>query len=217
MAAPAKADTITLSQNSVSQGTFTCANGCFGNDITIDVSGSGTSWTVTLTFNTAGNTNPGDGIGAVSFILTGFTFVAGEVTLTSNPGGTWSTTPGPASASGSGCQAVSSNSICSFDDSAITGGTGLNASPLGPGNTYTWVWTITNQTFGGFDSDTHIQALFGDLTTCPAGKGTTTPCFKGTGLISSGTGTVVPEPGTMALFGTGLLGLAGAIRRRLAS
>jgi hypothetical protein len=38
--------------------------------------------------------------------------------------------------------------------------------------------------------------------------------FKGT-VGSSDTTVVVPEPGTLSLFGTGLLGLAGLVRRRL--
>jgi hypothetical protein len=35
------------------------------------------------------------------------------------------------------------------------------------------------------------------------------------GAIQSGSITLVPEPGTLALFGTGLVGLAGLLRRRL--
>lgn len=35
------------------------------------------------------------------------------------------------------------------------------------------------------------------------------------GVVKSGTITLVPEPGTLALFGTGLMGLAGLVRRRL--
>ena len=34
------------------------------------------------------------------------------------------------------------------------------------------------------------------------------------GVIQSGSITLVPEPGTLALFGTGIVGLAGLIRRR---
>jgi hypothetical protein len=40
--------------------------------------------------------------------------------------------------------------------------------------------------------------------------------FNGSAKISSGdTNIVVPEPGTLSLFGTGLIGLAGVIRRKL--
>ena len=40
-------------------------------------------------------------------------------------------------------------------------------------------------------------------------------CGPQTGFASSGPPTSVPEPGTMSLMGTGLIGLAGVVRRRL--
>ena len=218
--APAKAEGITLTSNSVNFGTFSCTSGgvptpgaCFGNDITLDVSGSGTSWTITYSIDTTNNTNAGDGIAAVSFVLTGFSYVDADVTLTGAPGGAgaWSEALGPASAGG--CNNVSSNSICAFDTSALGSGTGLDA--LTDGSTLTWTWTINNQTFSGFDSATHVQALFGDLDPNNPKCSSTAPnkdCFAQSGLISSHAGQV-PEPATLALFGLGLLGLAGLKRR----
>jgi len=212
-AVPAQAESMTLVLNGSSQGTFSCsgANGCFGNDITLAVTGAGTNWTVSYSINTTGNTNAGAGIGAVSWILNGFSYDDPDVTLTAAPGtaATWTEAAGPASAGGGGCNDVSANSVCAFDTSAITLGTLLNASPLN-GPTYTWTWTITDQTFGGFDESTHVQALFGNLDADCSPK-----CFDGTGLISTSP-TRAPEPTTVTLLGIGF-GVAAVVRRRMQS
>ena len=215
---PAHAESITLKLNSVTQGTFGCSgtNGCYGNDLTLDVSGAGTNWTVTLQINTTNNTNQGNSIGAVSFILTGFTFSATDINLITAPGGApdWTEAAGPASASGSGCNSSSTNSVCALDTSLFTVAPSDADAKLSPPGTLTWQWTIQNQAFAGFDSATHIQALFGSLiesgTGCPGGN---TPCFKETGLMSTSPVTT-PEPATLTMLGIGLVAFGSAVRRR---
>jgi hypothetical protein len=147
-----------------------------------------------------------DGIAATSFILTGFTYVDAQIELTGAPGGVgdWTESAGPANANG--CQDASSNHTCTQDTSVFLDGTDLDASPLN-GPTYTWEWEITDQTFGGFDENTHVQALFVD---CQDGNA---DCDNPTGLISTHTGQV-PEPTTITMLSLGLLGIGAAIHRR---
>jgi hypothetical protein len=68
---------------------------------------------------------------------------------------------------------------------------------------------LVNMNFSGLPLGTFVIA-YGQNS---SGTGFATP-FTEAGLTSSGTSTI-PEPGSMALFGTGLLVLGGAIRHRL--
>jgi len=62
--------------------------------------------------------------------------------------------------------------------------------------------------------DPNTQFAFFGFETAVNGQGTGSPY---TAISTDITNTSVPEPGTMTLFGTGLLGLARSIRRRYAA
>jgi hypothetical protein len=128
-----------------------------------------------------------------------------------------------------------------------TGGTILTASSISnimvDGAPYTGSFSLmSNQTRGGFaKSDFDITGLkvkgingattisffisgatLSGLESGPWGVhfctlGTSSVCSSTTGFASSGGPTTVPEPGTLSLLGTGILGLAGFFRRRLLS
>jgi hypothetical protein len=80
-------------------------------------------------------------------------------------------------------------------------------------------WNLVTEANG-----THSYTLYGGIVSANGQVGATTQLtintgkglFNGrTGLSSGDTNLSVPEPGTLSLFGTGLIGLAGAVRRKL--
>jgi hypothetical protein len=72
-------------------------------------------------------------------------------------------------------------------------------------------YTLTGSLSGTWYTGATVEGATVQLT-INTGKG----FFNGTTYISSGdTNIVVPEPGTLGLLGTGLIGLAGTLRRKL--
>ncbi len=100
----------------------------------------------------------------------------------------------------------------------VPNGTLFNGTFTGP---VTWTlvtlangthnYTLTGSVQGWNGSGVATQGVTVQLT-INTGKG----YFNGSTTISSGdTNIVVPEPGSLSLLGTGLLGLAGVVRRKL--
>ena len=101
-------------------------------------------------------------------------------------------------------------------------GNGSNGVPNGvifSGSFSSATWELVTLANG-----THNYILTAGLVSAGGQVGATTQItvntgkgfFNGSANLSSGdTNLVVPEPGTLSLFGTGLIGLAGAIRRKL--
>lgn len=191
LAVPAAADTVTLSG---------CSS-CFGSIYTLTVNpttlGSTTDFTVTLTIDTTGTSaGPATAISAVSFKISSSVT---SLTLTSAPGGAGAWVTSANNINNAGCSGNGAGFVCSEDNPSVT------SAQLG--GVFTWTWDITIPSGSLFMPNlagSHIGAKYNNS------AGTLN------GFITSET-TPIPEPGTLALFGTGLIALAGVIRRKLAS
>lgn len=181
----AKAETITVTLNG-------CTS-CQGSSFTLNVTPTGVpnQYTVTLTIDTSGFSGPGSAtqITSVEFKLAGGGTTA--AVLTNAPGGVanWTTIGGPLS--NGGCKGLNDTFVCS-------NATVLGSAPLG--GTLTWEWTVTLPG-GATIGEIHIGAKYNNSTGTLNGN-----------IVSESV--VIPEPGTMALFGLGLASIGGMIRRR---
>ena len=86
-------------------------------------------------------------------------------------------------------------------------------------NSFTTVTTIPNENNGNGFSDyilTGFSLTAGHFYEFEASVSNDTDGMEEFFIIPTGSPAVTPEPGTLVLFGSGLVGLAGILRRRLA-
>jgi len=162
-----------------------------------------TSATLTITISpTAVLTTGKNGNDLIGGVGLGF-LNSGNITLTggsTTAGGTWTFSTGALSSNG--CGTNSGAFVCS----AIATNPKTGGSLLVQGGTYSWTWNYTLAAGSTIFSVGNVSV-----------KANYNPS---SGLLVSQTGAVapttpVPEPGSLLLFGTGLIGVAGIFHRKL--
>lgn len=175
--------------------TLTGCTTCQGSSFTLTATPTGTpgQYTVTLTVDTSTFSGSAQAtqITSVEFkIVDGDNHGTAVLTLAPGGAGNWTTMGGPLASTG--CEGGNLGFVCS----------NANSNGLAPlGGTLTWTWTVNLPPGTPLSLEIHIGAKYNNA----AGD-------KKGWLVSESV--VIPEPGTMALFGLGLAGIGGAIRRR---